>query len=90
MNSVQTLELPILDYQDLPPQELFERIVVAKKALGDQVLMLGHNYQRDDVIVHANLRGDSLLLSKFRFASSSAPRKGGASVDGHYLYVIQR
>ena len=73
MNSVQTLELPILDYQDLPPQELFERIVVAKKALGDQVLMLGHNYQRDDVIVHANLRGDSLLLSKLAAERSQHP-----------------
>ena len=62
VNSVQTLELPILDYQDLPPQELFERIVVAKKALGKQVLMLGHNYQRDDVILHADHRGDSLYI----------------------------
>ena len=57
-------ELPITDYQDRPAEELFERIVAAKKSLGNQVIVLGHNYQRDEVIVHADLRGDSLLLSK--------------------------
>ena len=35
-------ELPIADYQDLPAEELFDRIVTAKKNLGDQVLILGH------------------------------------------------
>ena len=66
-------ELPIGDYQDCPAEELFERIVVAKKSLGDQVLVLGHNYQRDEVIVHADLRGDSLLLSKLAAERSEFP-----------------
>ncbi|MDH5587751.1 MAG: quinolinate synthase NadA, partial [Nitrospirota bacterium] len=66
-------ELPIADYQDLPAEELFERIVEAKKSLGDQVLVLGHNYQRDEVIVHADLRGDSLLLSKLAAERSEFP-----------------
>ncbi len=73
MNLVQALELPISDYQDLPPEELFDRTVAAKKAMGDQVLMLGHNYQRDEVIVHADLRGDSLLLSKLAAERSQHP-----------------
>ena len=73
MNSVQALELPISDYQDLSPEELFDRTVAAKKALGDQVLILGHNYQRDEVIVHADLRGDSLLLSKLAAERSQHP-----------------
>ena len=51
MNSIQAIELPISDYVGLSDEELFERIVSAKKALGDQVLMLGHNYQRDEVVV---------------------------------------
>ncbi len=66
-------ELPIVDYQDLSAQELFDRIVTAKKTLGDQVLVLGHNYQRDEVIVHADLRGDSLLLSKLAAERSEFP-----------------
>ena len=73
MNSVQAIELPISDYEGLSDEELFERIVVAKKTLGDQVLMLGHNYQRDEVIVHADLRGDSLLLSKLAAERSEYP-----------------
>jgi len=73
VNSVQALELPISDYQDLSPEELFERTVAAKKAMGEQVLMLGHNYQRDEVIVHADLRGDSLLLSKLAAERSQHP-----------------
>ena len=66
-------ELPISDYQDCSAEELFERIVAAKKRLGNQVLILGHNYQRDDVIVHADLRGDSLLLSKLAAERSEFP-----------------
>jgi len=73
VNLVQALELPISDYEDLSPEELFERTVVAKKTLGDQVLILGHNYQRDEVIVHADLRGDSLLLSKLAAERSQHP-----------------
>ena len=73
MNLVQALELPISDYQDLSPEELFERTVAARKALGDQVLILGHNYQRDEVIAHADLRGDSLLLSKLAAERSQHP-----------------
>lgn len=64
MNTVEAIELPISEFQDLSPEELFHRTAAAKKALGTQVLVLGHNYQRDDVIVHADFRGDSLLLAK--------------------------
>ena len=40
------------------------RIVAAKKALGDRAVILGHHYQRDDVICHADLTGDSFKLSQ--------------------------
>ena len=73
VSAPMSAELPIADYQDRPAEELFERIVVAKKSLGDQVLVLGHNYQRDEVIVHADLRGDSLLLSKLAAERSEFP-----------------
>lgn len=73
MNSLETRELPISDYQSLSAEELFERTAAAKRTLGDQVLILGHNYQRDEVIVHADLRGDSLMLSKLAAERSHHP-----------------
>lgn len=73
VNAVMRTGFPIADYLDRPTEELFERIVVAKKFLGNQVLVLGHNYQRDEVIVHADLRGDSLLLSKLAAERSEFP-----------------
>ena len=73
VNVIMSHELPITDYQDLSPEELFERIVAAKKNLGNQVLVLGHNYQRDEIIVHADLRGDSLILSKLAAERSEFP-----------------
>ena len=40
------------------------RISAAKAALGDRMVILGHHYQRDDVIAFADYRGDSLQLSR--------------------------
>ena len=61
------------DYQTLTPAELSERIALAKRALGDRVMVLGHNYQRDEVIEHADFRGDSLLLAKLAAEHSERP-----------------
>ncbi|MBP6821600.1 MAG: quinolinate synthase NadA [Acidobacteria bacterium] len=55
---------PIEDYLNLGEEELYRRIQVAKKTLGDRVVVLGHHYQRDDVICHADLTGDSFKLSQ--------------------------
>lgn len=51
-------------YMKLSPEEIDAGIAEAKKALGDQVILLGHHYQRLDVIKYADIRGDSYLLSK--------------------------
>lgn len=48
----------------MSPGEISDGIAEAKKALGERLLVLGHHYQRDDVIQYADLRGDSYLLSK--------------------------
>ncbi len=55
---------PIDDYPDLGESEIYERIQEAKRRLGDRVVILGHHYQRDDVICHADLTGDSFKLSQ--------------------------
>ena len=55
--------LAIEDYMGLPDQELSERIERARRILGDRLVILGHHYQRDDVIAHADLTGDSYQLS---------------------------
>ena len=43
--------------------EVAETIGAAREALGKRVVILGHHYQRDDVIRHADLTGDSYQLS---------------------------
>jgi quinolinate synthase len=60
---------------DLPAPDdpaLKERARRARAALGDDVVILGHHYQRDDVIEFADARGDSFALSQFA-ASADAP-----------------
>jgi quinolinate synthase len=55
---------PIDDYLGLGEQELYDRIQQAKQELGDRAVILGHHYQRDDVICHADLTGDSFKLAQ--------------------------
>ena len=62
-------KFPLSDYKPLPNDELAAKIVAGKKTLGDQLLILGHHYQQDEVIEHADLRGDSLQLSQLAASS---------------------
>lgn len=73
MHSIETAPLPIAEFQARSDQELYDRTVAAKARLKQRVLILGHNYQRDEVIEHADLRGDSLLLAKQAAARSEYP-----------------
>lgn len=50
-------------YMGMSDEELHARIELARKTLGSRVVILGHHYQRDDVIRHADLTGDSYQLS---------------------------
>ena len=55
--------MPIL--QGLPSdEELQQRISDAKQRLGSKLLILGHFYQRDEIIKHADFVGDSFQLAK--------------------------
>ena len=51
-------------YKSLDNTSLAARIDAIRDALGDELMILGHHYQQDEVIAHADLRGDSLKLSQ--------------------------
>jgi quinolinate synthase len=51
-------------YRSATPNELSERIAKAKESLGSRVFILGHHYQRDEVMRFADARGDSFGLSR--------------------------
>ncbi|GGV04919.1 quinolinate synthase A [Actinomadura cremea] len=61
---------------ELPPASdpaLVERAEAAKAALGDRVFVLGHHYQRDEVIRFADVTGDSFKLAREAAARPQAP-----------------
>ncbi|HVO58563.1 MAG TPA: quinolinate synthase NadA [Dongiaceae bacterium] len=52
------------NYLLVPDNTLDERIAAARAKLGKDVVILGHHYQRDEVVKFADFRGDSLKLSQ--------------------------
>jgi quinolinate synthase len=50
-------------YKTATNEELHERIRNAKSTLGDRVVILGHFYQRDEIVQHADYLGDSFQLA---------------------------
>ena len=64
----------IQPYALLDDNECEARILRAKQALGDRLVILGHHYQRDEVYQHADYTGDSLKLSR-----------QAASADAEYI-----
>ena len=51
-------------YLKLSPEEIQESIAEMKNSLKNKVVVLGHHYQREDVIKYSDIQGDSFLLSK--------------------------
>ncbi len=54
----------IEEYLSLSEQELYDRIQAVKRELGARLVILGHHYQRDDVVCHADFTGDSFKLAQ--------------------------
>ncbi|MCD9622592.1 quinolinate synthase NadA [Rhabdothermincola salaria] len=58
------LQIPLPErYADATLDDLASRIDAAKRTLGERVFILGHHYQRDEVMRWADARGDSFRLS---------------------------
>src|SRR5208283_5038871 len=53
------------DYTTAPNDELVRRVTTARSRLGKRLVILGHHYQREEVIQFADRRGDSFGLSRF-------------------------
>lgn len=60
------------EYMGLTADELHERVTLARERLGQRLVILGHHYQRDEVIQFADFRGDSFLLSQNAAAQREA------------------
>ncbi|QTX04239.1 quinolinate synthase NadA [Agromyces archimandritae] len=59
-------------YRQADEAELTRRIRAAKETLGDRVVVLGHFYQRDEVVRHADFVGDSFQLANAAKARADA------------------
>jgi quinolinate synthase len=67
------LQAPLEDRYTLASvEELDAWIGAAKESLGDRLLILGHHYQRPEVIKWADLRGDSFKLAQFAAENDQA------------------
>ena len=73
MGVLEAVAVPVLaepescsleNYLALPDNSMDERIAAARRALGKTTILLGHHYQRDEVIRFADFTGDSYKLSK--------------------------
>ena len=55
---------PFTDYRPLSDAELAARIEGVRQRMGRRLVILGHHYQQDGVIAHADFQGDSYQLSR--------------------------
>jgi quinolinate synthase len=60
------------EYALMDADELDRRIAAARATLGTRLVILGHHYQRDEVIKYADARGDSFKLAQFAAARPEA------------------
>ena len=55
---------PFPEYRTLEDAQLSNRIEAVRRRMGERLVILGHHYQQDGVIAHADFQGDSDQLSK--------------------------
>ncbi|HLZ58659.1 MAG TPA: quinolinate synthase NadA [Ktedonosporobacter sp.] len=59
-------------YAEMDGDELDRRIAAARAELGERLVILGHHYQRDEIIKYADYRGDSFKLAQLAAARPQA------------------
>ena len=59
-------------YAEMEGEELDRRINAARETLGERLVILGHHYQRDEIIKYADYRGDSFKLAQLAAARPQA------------------
>ena len=52
-------------FESLKNEDCQDKIIKAKKTLGDRIVILGHHYQNETVYRHADYSGDSLKLAQY-------------------------
>ncbi len=60
------------EYALMEADELDRRITAARAKLGKRLVILGHHYQRDEIIKYADARGDSFKLAQYAAAHPEA------------------
>lgn len=72
-----TVSLPMcsVDFMDtslsVEEQAISDRIAELRQQLGEDLLILGHHYQRDSIVMHADFLGDSFMLSQMAAESNA-------------------